>query len=243
MTAKHALVTGGGSGIGLAVARRLSEDGFRVTVSGRTERALAESGFAYVVMDVGDEDQVNAGFAKAGPVDIVVSNAGQAKTAPLLKTSLSLWQDMLRVNLTGAFLCAKAAIPAMVERGWGRFIVIASTSSLKAYAYTGAYTASKHGVLGLVRTLAIELAKTGVTANAVCPGFTDTELLSRSVDTIVNTTGMDREQAESALLASNPMQRAVTPAEVAEAVSWLAGTGAASTNGQAIVVDGGELAG
>lgn len=243
MTAKHALVTGGGSGIGLAVARRLSEDGFRVTVSGRTEQALIESGFAHVVMDVSDEDQVNAAFANIDPVDVVVSNAGQAKTAPLLKTPLSLWQEMLAVNLTGAFLCAKAGIPAMVDRGWGRFIVVASTSALKGYAYTGAYTSSKHGALGLVRTLAIELAKTGVTANAVCPGFTDTELLSRSVDTIVSTTGMDRGQAKAALLASNPMERAVTPVEVAATVSWLAGDDAGSTNGQAIVVDGGELAG
>ena len=243
MAAKHALVTGGGSGIGLAVARRLSEDGFRVTVSGRTEQALADSGFAYVVMDVGDERQVEAAFASIDPVDVVVSNAGQAKTAPALKTPLSLWQEMLAVNLTGAFLCARAGIPAMLERGWGRFVVIASTSALKGYAYTAAYTASKHGALGLVRTLAIELAKTGVTANAVCPGFTDTELLSRSVDTIVATTDMDREQAKGALLASNPMERAVTPGEVAAAVSWLAGDEAGSTNGQAIVIDGGELAG
>lgn len=243
MTAKHALVTGGGSGIGLAVARRLSDDGLRVTVSGRTEQKLADSGFAYVVMDVGDERQVSAAFASIDPVDVLVSNAGQAKTAPVLKTPLSLWQEMLAVNLTGAFLCARAGIPGMTERGWGRFIVVASTSALKAYAYTGAYTSSKHGVLGLVRTLAIELAKTGVTANAVCPGFTDTDLLSRSVDTIVSTTGMDREQAKGALLASNPMERAVTPAEVAAAVSWLAGDEAGSTNGQAIVLDGGELAG
>ena len=243
MTAKHALVTGGGSGIGLAVARRLSEDGFRVTVSGRTEQSLADSGFAYIVMDVSDEQQVHAAFAGIDPVDVVVSNAGQAKTAPVLKTPLSLWQEMLAVNLTGAFLCARAGIPAMIDRGWGRFIVVASTSALKGYAYTGAYTSSKHGALGLVRTLAIELAKTGVTANAVCPGFTDTALLNRSVDTIVSTTGMDREQAKGALLASNPMQRAVTPAEVAAAVSWLAGSEAGATNGQAIVIDGGELAG
>ena len=243
MATRHALVTGGGSGIGLAVARRLREDGFCITVSGRTERTLAASGFAHVVMDVTDEDQVNAAFASLGPVDLVVSNAGQAQTAPLLQTPLDLWQAMLAVNLTGAFLCARAAIPAMIERGWGRFIVIASSAALKGYAYTGAYTSSKHGVLGLVRTLAIELAKTGVTANAVCPGFTDTPLLSRSIDTIVGTTDMNREQAKGALLASNPMARAVTPVEVAAAVAWLAGSEAGATNGQAIVIDGGELAG
>lgn len=243
MATRHALVTGGGSGIGLAVARRLREDGFCITVSGRTERTLAASGFAYVVMDVTDEDQVNAAFASLEPVDLVVSNAGQAQTAPLLQTPLDLWQAMLAVNLTGAFLCARAAIPAMIERGWGRFIVIASSAALKGYAYTGAYASAKHGVLGLVRTLAIELAKTGVTANAVCPGFTDTPLLSRSIDTIVGTTDMNREQAKGALLASNPMARAVTPVEVAAAVAWLAGSEAGATNGQAIVIDGGELAG
>lgn len=243
MATRHALVTGGGSGIGLAVARRLREDGFCITVSGRTEHTLAASGFAYVVMDVTDEDQVNAALASLEPVDLVVSNAGQAQTAPLLQTPLDLWQAMLAVNLTGAFLCARAAIPAMIERGWGRFIVIASSAALKGYAYTGAYTSSKHGVLGLVRTLAIELAKTGVTANAVCPGFTDTPLLSRSIDTIVGTTDMNREQAKGALLAGNPMARAVTPVEVAAAVAWLAGSEAGATNGQAIVIDGGELAG
>ncbi len=243
MEPRHALVTGGGSGIGLAIARRLSADGLRVTVGGRNERPLAASGFEHVVMDVTDEAAVTAAFARIDPVDVVVSNAGQARTAPLLKTPLSLWQDMLAVNLTGAFLCAKAGIPAMIERGWGRFIVIASTSALKGYAYTGAYTSSKHGVLGLVRTLAIELARTGVTANAVCPGFTETDLLSRSVDTIVSTTNMDRRQAEQALLRNNPMRRAIAPAEVAGAVSWLVCPAADSTNGQPIVVDGGELAG
>ncbi len=243
MTTRHALVTGGSSGIGLAIARRLKDDGLRVTIAGRKEQALIESGFDYVVMDVTEEGQVDAAFAGIDPVDIVVSNAGQAKTAPLLKTPLSLWQEMLAVNLTGAFLCAKAGIPAMIERGWGRFIVIASTSALKGYAYTGAYTSSKHGVLGLVRTLAIELAKTGVTANAVCPGFTETELLSRSIDKIVATTKLDREQARAALLADNPMQRAIAPAEVAGAVGWLVTAAADATNGQPVVIDGGELAG
>lgn len=242
MSEKHALITGGGSGIGFASAKRLQKDGFQITVSGRNESQLKKSGFNYVVMDVTSEDSVNSAFDDIAPVDVLVSNAGSAQTAPLLKTPLSMWEDMLAVNLTGAFLCAKAGIPNMIEKGWGRFIVIASTSALKGYAYTGAYTSSKHGVLGLVKTLAIELAKTGVTSNAVCPGFTETDLLSRSIETIVKTTNMNEEQALKALLKDNPMQRAIQPAEIAASVSWLASTAADSTNGQPIVIDGGELA-
>ena len=241
MKDKHALITGGGTGIGLAIAKRLTENGAQVTVSGRSEQALVDSGFNYVIMDVTDEQSVNRAFAEIAPVDILVSNAGNAQTAPLLKTPLEMWENMLAVNLTGAFLCAKAGIPAMLEKGWGRFIVIASTSALKGYAYTGAYSASKHGALGLVKTLAIELAKSGVTANAVCPGFTETDLMTRSIETIVKTTDMNAEQARAALLKDNPMQRAIQPDEVAAAVEWLASDDAGSSNGQSIVIDGGEL--
>jgi len=241
METKRALITGGGSGIGLAIANTLDMAGFEVIVSGRNEQTLVDSGHNYVVMDVTKEQSVNDAFSKIEPVDVLVSNAGNAQTAPLLKTPLEMWENMLAVNLTGSFLCAKAGIPAMVEKGWGRFIVVASTSALKGYAYTGAYSASKHGSLGLIKTLAIELAKSGVTSNAVCPGFTDTDLMSRSIETIVKTTKMNKEQAHAALLKDNPMQRAIQPEEVASAVAWLASDGAGSTNGQSIVVDGGEL--
>ncbi len=241
MNDKHALVTGGGTGIGLAIAKQLADKGARVTVSGRSEQALIDSGFNYVVMDVTDEQSVAHAFAELDSVDVLVSNAGNAQTAPLLKTPLEMWENMLAVNLTGAFLCAKAGIPAMLEKGWGRFIVVASTSALKGYAYTGAYTASKHGALGLVKTLAIELAKSGVTSNAVCPGFTETDLMARSIETIVKTTKMNAEQARAALLKDNPMQRAIQPDEVASAVTWLASDEAGSTNGHSIVIDGGEL--
>ncbi|MFK7957401.1 MAG: SDR family NAD(P)-dependent oxidoreductase [Lysobacterales bacterium] len=243
MEKRRALVTGGGTGIGLATARALIAAGHHVTISGRNEDALKHTGLPYIIMDVTCEASVTAGFAAVGDIDILVSNAGAANTAPLLKTSLSQWQDMLNVNLTGAFLCARAGLPSMVKRRWGRFIVVASTSSLKGYPYTGAYTAAKHGALGLVRTLALEMAKTGVTANAVCPGFTNTELLTRSIATIVKTTGMDKDQALKALLKDNPMARAIEPEEVAQAIVWLASEHAGATNGQPIVLDGGELAG
>ncbi len=240
--AKKALITGGGSGIGLAVAHRLAHDGAEVIVAGRNETRLKTSGFPYILMDVTDQQSVTSAFAEAGPIDILVSNAGSAATAPALKTDLDMWQNMLAVNLTGAFLCAQTAIPGMIEKGWGRFIVVASTASLKGYAYTAAYTAAKHGVLGLVKTLAIELARTGVTANAVCPGFTETELVAGSLETIMKKTGRSEKGALKALVRDNPMGRLVRPDEVADAVAYLSGTGAAATNGQAIIVDGGELA-
>ncbi len=238
---KTALVTGGGSGIGLACAHRLAEDGAKVLVSGRNEAVLKASPFNSVVMDVTDVASIKQAFIEAGPIDILVNNAGAAATAPALKTSLDMWQDMLAVNLTGAFLCAQATIPGMVERGWGRYIVIASTASLKGYAYTAAYSAAKHGVLGLVKTLGIELAKTGVTANAVCPGFTRTDLVAGSVRAIAQKTGRSEEDSLSTLIRDNPMGRLVEPSEVADAVSYLSGPGAAATNGQSIVIDGGEV--
>ncbi len=238
---KTVLITGGGTGIGLACAHRFAQNGARVLVAGRKEGPLKASGFDYTVMDVTDETSVNQAFARVGPVDILVNNAGAAATAPALKTDLSMWQNMLAVNLTGAFLCARAALPGMVERRWGRFIVIASTASIKGYAYTAAYSAAKHGVLGLVKTLAIELAKTGVTSNAVCPGFTETALVTESLDMIMNKTGRSKEAALQSLVKANPMGRLVQPEEVAGAVLYLSGEGAAATNGQAIIVDGGEV--
>lgn len=239
--AKNVLITGGGSGIGLETAKRMAADGHRVTVSGRDEKRLAESGFNYVVMDVTDEESVNAGFKSAGPFDIVVSNAGVAKTAPAMKTTLALWHEMIAVNMTGAFLCAKAALPAMAKNGFGRFVVVASTSAMKAYPYTMAYTSSKHGALGLVRSLAAEFATTGVTCNAVCPGFTDTDIVSASIENIVAKTGRTPAQAIQVFTKDNPMKRLVQPSEVADTISWICSAGAASINGQAIIVDGGEL--
>ncbi len=237
---KRALVTGGGSGIGLAIAQIFAASGIDVTVAGRDTARLKDSGFPFIEMDVTDEGSVAACVAAAGPIDIFVSNAGAAATAPSLKTSRTIWDAMIAVNLTGAYLCARAALPPMIERGWGRFIVIASTASLKGYAYAGAYAAAKHGVLGWVRTLALEHAKSGVTCNAICPGFTDTPLIGRAVGAIVGKTGRGAEDAQAVFTKDNPMGRLIDPAEVAAAALFLASDGAASVNGQAIVIDGGE---
>lgn len=240
-TLRRALITGGGSGIGLAIAKALAAAGAEVTVAGRSEAKLKASGFPFVVMDVTDDFSVRAGVEAAGPVDIFINNAGFAATAPSLNTPRALWDEMLALNLTGAFVCAQAVAPQMIARGWGRFIAIASTASLKAYAYTGAYAAAKHGLLGWVRTLALEHARTGVTFNAICPGFTDTPLLAGALDRLAARSGGDIDAAKSALAGVNPMARLVAPSEVAGAAAWLAGESAASVNGEAIVVDGGEM--
>ncbi|MCA8889149.1 MAG: SDR family oxidoreductase [Parvularculaceae bacterium] len=239
---KSVMVTGGGSGIGLAIATAFADAGYRVTIAGRNTQKLKATGLAYVEMDVTSEASVFDGVKAAGPIDIMIANAGAAATAPALKTERELWDRMLLTNLTSVYLSARATAPAMVERGWGRFIAIASTASLVGYAYTGAYAAAKHGVLGWVKTLAIELAKTNVTANAICPGFTDTPLTDNALDAVSAKTGRPRDEALGAFVKSNPMGRLIKPAEVAAAALWLASDGAASVNGQAITIDGGEVA-
>jgi NAD(P)-dependent dehydrogenase (short-subunit alcohol dehydrogenase family) len=237
---KRALVTGGGSGIGLAIARSFAAAGYDVAVAGRSAAKLAATGLPFIIMDVADAASVAEGLAKTGDLDVFVANAGAAETAPAVKTPDALFERMIAVNLTSVFYCAKAAVPPMTARGAGRFIAIASTAALKGYAYASAYAAAKHGVLGLIRSLAIEIAGTGVTANAICPGFTDTPLVEAAVARIVAKTGRSREEATAALASRNPMARLVRPEEVAAAALYLAGDGAAAVNGQAIVVDGGE---
>ncbi|MGE3690052.1 MAG: SDR family NAD(P)-dependent oxidoreductase [Novosphingobium sp.] len=238
-----ALITGGGSGIGLAVAKRLAAEGYCPVVAGRGEDRLKQTGLDYAVLDVTDRAGIAQSVAEHGPFAVVVSNAGIAPTAPALKTSPELWDEVLAINLTGAYNLAMATLPAMVEAGHGRFIAIASTSALRAYRYTMAYTASKHGVLGLVRTLALELAGKGVTCNAICPGFTDTEIVRQSVRTIVEKTGRSEAEAMIAFTGDNPMSRLIAPEEVADAVAWLCSEGASSVNGVALPLDGGESAG
>jgi NAD(P)-dependent dehydrogenase (short-subunit alcohol dehydrogenase family) len=239
---RHAFITGGGSGVGLAIAKAFVAKNVDVTIAGRDVSRLEATGLNFVQMDVTNEDSITSGIKKAGHIDIFVANAGAAVTAPALKTSRDLWDQMIAVNLTSTFLCARAAIPAMADQGWGRFIAIASTAALKGYPYTGAYAAAKHGVLGWIRTLALELALTGVTANAVCPGFTDTPLIDRALDKIAKTTNRSREEALAEFVKANPMRRLVATSEVANTVLWLASEEAASINGQAIAIDGGETA-
>lgn len=241
-TRTRAFITGGGSGIGLAIAHAFRDAGHDVLISGRDETRLRASGLPHVVMDVCDADAIAAGVRQAGPIDIFVANAGGAETAPALKMPRDVWDRMIALNLTSVFHCAQAALPAMVERGWGRFIVIGSTASLKGYRYAGAYAAAKHGVLGFVRTLALELAKTGVTANAICPGYTDTKLVADAIDAVARKKNLTRDEASAVFTGTNPMGRLVSPDEVAGAALWLASEEAASVNGQAIAVDGGATA-
>ncbi|MDQ0139267.1 SDR family NAD(P)-dependent oxidoreductase [Cupriavidus necator] len=257
LAGRHALVTGGGRGIGAAIARRLLADGASVTLLGRdagtlqaTVQALrgqAPAGaiVAFVTADIADAGSVARAFAvateQAGPVAMLVNNAGQAHSAPFLKTDAALWQRMLDVNLTGTFLCTQAALPAMLEAGWGRIVNVASTAGLVGYGYVSAYCAAKHGVIGLTRALALETAARGVTVNAVCPGYTETDIVRDAVANIVGKTGRTEAQARAELAARNPQRRLVQPEEVADAVAWLCQPSAAAITGQAIPVAGGEV--
>jgi len=251
----HAVVTGGGSGIGAAVAQALIADGARVTLMGRRldrlqaqrDRMDVDGGpaVALQVCDVGDEASVRAAFAAAaddsGPIDLLINNAGQVETAPFAKTSLETWQRLINVNLTGSFLCSREVLPGMTERRFGRIVNVASTAALKGYAYVAAYCAAKHGVLGMTRALALETARKGVTVNAVCPGYTETDIVAGAIDTIVAKTGRSAEAARAELAAVNPQGRLVDPAEVAAAVVWLARRDSGAITGQAIAVAGGEV--
>ena len=245
---QHAVVTGGASGIGEAIAERLADTGMRITLMGRNPERLSTTAdrlkAASQQVDVTLPDDVRRGFAAAvqvnGPVSILVNSAGSAESSPFSKMDDDLWYRMLAVNLTGTYLCTKSVVKAMSEAGFGRIINIASTASQKGYAYVSAYCAAKHGVLGLTRALALEMARKGVTVNAVCPGFTDTDLLARSLDTIVESTGMRRQQALAELVRNNPQGRLIAPKEIAETVVWLCSANSASITGQAIAVAGGE---
>jgi NAD(P)-dependent dehydrogenase (short-subunit alcohol dehydrogenase family) len=250
-TRRHALVTGGGQGIGAAIAQALVARGLNVTVLGRrlaVVQALADTDPEHlhaVSADVADAAQVAEAVASAearfGPVDVLVNNAGQAQTAPFLKMDLALWNQMLSVNLTGTLVCTQAVLPGMVARGWGRVVNVASTAGQVGYAYVSAYCAAKHGVVGLTKSLALEMAKKGVTVNAVCPGYTETDIVRESIARVVAKTGRSAEEARAEFVKSNPQGKLVQPEQVADAVAWLCGEGASAVTGQQISVAGGEV--
>jgi NAD(P)-dependent dehydrogenase (short-subunit alcohol dehydrogenase family) len=249
LAGRHALVTGGGTGVGAAIALALADAGARVTICGRREGPLRETaagrdGIRVATCDVTDPAAMAGVFAAAadawGAPGIVVANAGVAESKPFARVTAAELNAILAVNLVGVFNTFQPALPAMREAGWGRLVAIASIAGLKGAPYIAAYCAAKHGVVGLVRALAVEVAKTGVTVNAVCPGYVRTPMFERTLANIVSKTGRSREEALAATVAGNPQGRVIEPAEVADATLWLCGASAASVTGQAIAITGGE---
>jgi NAD(P)-dependent dehydrogenase (short-subunit alcohol dehydrogenase family) len=251
----HAVVTGGGRGIGAAIAEALANLGTSVSLIGRNaevlqataDRIVKEHGVrvATASADVADEAAVQKAMATVtgvlGAPTILVNNAGVAVSAPFLKSDAAFWRKVLDIDLMGAVYCTQAVLPAMLESKWGRVINIASTAGVRGSAYITTYCAAKHGMIGLTRALAMETARTGVTVNAVCPGYTDTDMTEQSIANITKKTGRGREEAIASLVAHNPQGRLIQPAEVADAVAWLCNDNAGSVTGQSIVIAGGEV--
>jgi len=252
---QHALITGGSRGIGAAISNALAALGADISLLARDNKTLinqsdhlkAEFGanVFYASTDITNEEEIEGSFNKSidanGPIDILINNAGIGKSMPFHKMDLEFWKATLDLNLTGTFLCTKQVYENMRERGYGRIINISSTVGLRGYPYIAAYTASKHAVIGLTRTLALEAVKKGITVNAICPGYTETDLVSEAIDNIAKTSGRDKKNIKTEIENISPMGRLVTPEEVAESVAWLCLPSSASITGQAIVVAGGSV--
>jgi len=254
LAGRHALITGAGRGIGASIARQLAAHGARLTLVGRTASTLqamtaeltaAGAQVFCTTADVTQRDSLDAAFAAAraahGAIDILVNNAGQAASAPITKRDDKTWDDMLAVNLSGTYYGIQAALPEMLKNNFGRIVNVASTAGMTGYAYVAAYCAAKHGVIGLTRAIAREVATRNVTVNAVCPGYTDTDIVREAATKISKVTGRTTEEAVQVMAKSNPQGRLVKPEEVANAVAWLCLPGSDSVTGQSIVVAGGEL--
>ena len=249
---RHALITGAGTGIGEAISRQLHHKGHAVTLVGRRSeplealsQALGRQSFA-VSGDVTDRGEIEAAFkaakAQFGDIEILVNCAGMAPTAPFHRIDFADWQRTMDVNVNGVFHCTQLALESMLENGWGRVVNIASVASLKGFPYVSGYCASKHAVLGMTRALALEVATQGITVNAVCPGYVDTDIVRSAIAGIVSKTGRTEAEAMRHFTESNPQGRLVEVTEVASAVSWLCSEAAASVTGQAVAIDGGGTA-
>jgi 3-hydroxybutyrate dehydrogenase len=251
LSGKIALITGGGRGIGREIALTFARQGARIAVAARTteqvEQVAAEIGNNSIalVCDVSDSDSVARMFSdmreRLGDADILVNNAGIAESATLVNTTDELWNRHLAINLSGTFYCTRAALPSMLKKGWGRVINVASIAAKTGAPYVSAYTASKHGVLGLTRTVALEVALKGITVNAICPGYVETEMVSRGIEQITSKTRLTAEEALDSLKKMSPQNRLVTPEEVAAIALLLASDEGRGINGQGINVDGGTV--
>jgi NAD(P)-dependent dehydrogenase (short-subunit alcohol dehydrogenase family) len=248
LAGEHAIVTGGGRGIGAAISSALAAAGARVTIMGRDRDVLASharalgKGAVAIECDVSDEGSIQKAFEQAGPASILVNNAGQAKSEKFARTSRDLWDRMLAVNLTSAYLCTRQVLTAMLDAKHGRIVNVASTAGVQAAPRMVAYAAAKHGVVGLTRSLAIEVAKSGVTVNAVCPGFTETDMTEQGVRELMDAKKVTREEARAMILRVIPRGEMIEPREIASAVLWLCSPAASGVTGQTVVVDGGETA-
>lgn len=253
LAGKHALVTGASRGIGAAAAAALAGEGVRVSLLGRDaaglQRVSAELGGADqaypIVADIADSAAVQNAFAAArthfGPVHLLINNAGQGASAKFTDTDEALWHRLMGVNLTGTYLCTRHAVTDMLAQGYGRIVNIASTAGLRGAPYISAYATSKHAVIGLTRSLALEYAARNITVNAVCPGFVDTDIVKDAIANIMSKTGRSESEALATLVATNPQRRLVQPREVADTVMWLCRPGSESVNGQSIILAGGEV--